>query len=83
MDLIEMEVKSVGKKIEYIKPDGTTTSRLCAVKAKDKSGNEHKAYAWGNLCDDLKVGTKVLATQRVPPKNERDGGRFVIYKCLK
>lgn len=83
MDPIEMEIRSIGKKIEYIKPDGTTASSLCAVKAEDKSGNEHKAYAWGNLCDDLKVGTKVLATQRVPPKSDSDSGRFVIYKCLK
>lgn len=81
-EFIEMEVKSIGKKIEYNKPGGTNSS-ICAVRTKDKSGAEHKAYAWGNLCDDLKVGNKVLATKWFSPKTKEKRDRFIIIKKAK
>jgi hypothetical protein len=78
---IEMEIKSVGKKIEYKKPKGVTSS-LCAVKTVDDKGNEHKAYAWGQLCDDIKVGSKVLVTKWFSPKKEEKSDSFIILKLL-
>ncbi len=80
-NLIKMEVKSIGKKIEYIKPEGVA-SNMCSVKAKDETGAEHEAYAWGSLCNELKVGNKVLATKWFSPKKEEDIDRFIIIKSL-
>lgn len=81
-NLIKMKIKSIGKKIKYIKP-GEVTSNMCSVKAKDETGIEHEAYAWGNLCDDLRVGNKVLATRWFSPESEEDIDRFIILKNLR
>ncbi|MFA4957212.1 MAG: hypothetical protein WC556_09610 [Candidatus Methanoperedens sp.] len=77
--LIQMAVKEVGRKIKYQKTERSITS-MCAVKTEDPDGVEHKAYAWGDLCDNLKVGTRVLATKEFTPKTEDENDRFIIIK---
>ncbi|SNQ62309.1 hypothetical protein [Candidatus Methanoperedens nitratireducens] len=75
--IIRMEVKEVGRKIKYQKSEKAITS-MCAVKTEDSDGVEHKAYAWGDLCDNLRVGTTVLATKEFTPKTDDENDRFII-----
>ncbi len=76
-----MQVKEIGKKLKYKKSEGITSS-VCAVKTEDIDGVEHKAYAWGSLCDNLKVGSKVLTTKEFSPKMKDKNDRFLIIKSL-
>lgn len=75
----ELKIKSVGQKIKYRKAKERISS-MCAVRAEDANGVEHKAFAWGDLCDQLTVGKAVAATRGFSP-NKRDN-RFIILKSL-
>ncbi|MFZ3058728.1 MAG: hypothetical protein WA102_03220 [Candidatus Methanoperedens sp.] len=75
----ELKIKSVGQKIKYRKAEKAISS-MCAVRAEDANGVEHKAFAWGDLCDKLTVGSAVAATKEFSP-NKRDN-RFIILKSL-
>lgn len=77
----EMHVKFIGKKINYEKSKGEI-SKMCIVNAQDQDGVEHKAYAWGNLCDDLRVGNDVLTTEWVSPETEKKSDRYIIVKRI-
>lgn len=79
-DLIEMKVKSVSKKMEFTKPNRLATNCMCAVRAEDLHGVEHKAYALGSLCDRLEVGNRVLVTKKPSTKKKDISGGFVIVK---
>lgn len=78
-ELKHLTIKSIGRKIRYEKSEKTISS-MCAVKAEDMDGVEHEALAWGDLCDRLSVGKKVIATMDFSPsKSDR---RFVLIKSL-
>lgn len=79
-DLIEMTVKSVSKKMEFARLNRLATKSMCAVRAEDQHGVEHKAYALGGLCDNLAIGNKVLATKKPSQKKKDISCRFVIVK---
>ncbi len=77
----EMNVKFINKKINYEKSNGEF-SKMCMVNAQDRDGVERKAYAWGNLCDNLKVGNDVLTTEWVSPETEIKSDRYIIVKKI-
>jgi hypothetical protein len=78
-ELKKLKIKSIGRKIKYKKLDKTTSS-MCAVRAEDLKGVEHEALAWGDLCNTLKVGKRVVATKQFSLR--KSDHRFVILKSL-
>lgn len=77
--LEKLKIKSIGRMIEYNGLDKTTHS-MCAVRAEDMKGVEHEALVWGDLCNTLSVGKKVVATKEFSWNN--GDRRFVIQKSL-
>lgn len=78
---LKMNIKLIGKKINYEKSKGEI-SKMCMVNTQDQNGFEFKAYAWGDLCDELKVGNDVLATEWVSPETESKSDRYIIVKKI-
>lgn len=77
----EMHVKSKSKAINYEKTKGEI-SKMCMINIEDRDGIEHKAYAWGNLCEDIIPGSNVLATEWVSPEIEKKSDRYIIIKKI-
>jgi hypothetical protein len=82
--LKQMTIKAVGKKMGFNKPNSLATNSMCSAKAKDQQGVEHKAYAFGNLCDTLEVGSKVLVTKKSNNKilKKEENESFLIIKKI-
>ncbi len=83
--LKQMTIKEVGKKMTFKRPNRLATNSLCSVKAKDQKGIEHKAYAFGNLCETLEIGSKVLVAKKSSNKfmKKEENQRLLILKKIK